>query len=175
LVLGIVSLVLDWVLVTGTVNTINATHNVDISLYPFRSGLVSITEGLQYMGREMPSMINQRLQSILGSSGPVWTMFLIPIGCVVALSVFYKPKNTRQRRLKAAFLMISGILIIASVVQTFMFVQGQASTINGAATSYGTGIYLAILSGVLVALSGIFTIRENHNNTFKTKTYQEVV
>jgi len=168
LALGAASLALDWLSVAGTVTTFDATYKVEISLYPFRTGLVSITEGLQYTGREMPSLVNQSLQSVIGSSGPVSTVFLVPIGCVLSLSVFYRPKNTRKRKFKAAVLIIAGILVIISVVHTSIFVQGQTSIISGASTGYGAGPYLALLGGALTILSGLFTTREKHNNANKT-------
>jgi len=171
LVLGAVSLGLNWVSVAGTVTIVDTPYDVDILLYPFYSGSVSITD-LQYVGREIPSMVNPSLQSVRGSPGPILAIYLIPIGCALAIASLYRPKNERQRKLKISILMISGLLMVTSVIHTFVFVQGQISLIAGAGISYGLGAYIAVISGALTLLSGLFAIREkNHNNSAKTKTY----
>jgi len=171
LVLGAVSLGLNWVSVSGTVTTLNASYDVDILLYPFSSGSVSINNGLQYKGADISSLVHPNMQSVRGSPGPVLTMYLIPIGCALALTGLYKPKNARKRNLKAAILVLSGLLIVTAAVHTFIFVQGQAGTINGASICYGAGIYIAVISGALTMLSGLFTTRENHNKSHNAKVH----
>ncbi len=170
LVLAAVSLGLNWVSVAGTVTIANTPYEVSILLYPLQSGSVSIT-GLQYTGAEIPSMVNPSLQSVKGSAGPILAIYLIPIACALALTNLYRPKNSRQRKLKISILIISGLLMVTSVIHTFVFVQGQANIIEGAGVSYGLGAYIAVISGALTLLSGLFAIRENHNNSNKTKTY----
>lgn len=169
LIFGVVSLALNWVLVIGTATTNNATYQVGILLYPFRNGLVSITEGTRYIGADIPSMVDPTWQNIVGSSGAVLTLYLVPVGCALALTSLYKPKNVRQRNLKVAILVISGVLIVTSVVHAIIFVQGQVSTIDGAGIGYGMGVYMAIISGTLTVLSGLFAAREIQNRSTKAK------
>jgi len=172
LIFGAVSLALNWVLVTGTATTDNATYQVDVLLYPLSNGLVSITGGIRYVGAKMPSMVDPTWQNIIGSSSPVWTLYLVPVGCAIALAGLYKPKNARQRDLKVAILVISGVLIVTSVVHALIFVQGQVSTIDGAAIGYGIGVYTAIISGTLTVLSGLFAARETHIKPMRARTDQ---
>jgi len=157
LIFGVASLALNWVFVSGAVTIENMTYQVGVLLYPFTNGLVSITEGIRYLGAAMPSMVDPTWQNILGSTGPVLTLWLIPVGCLLLLLVgLYKPKNARQRNLKVAFLVFSGVLIVISVVHALIFVQGQVGTLEGAGTGYGAGVYMAIISGTLTILSGLF-------------------
>ncbi len=162
LIFGIASLALNWMFVTGIATTDNATYQVDVFLYPFGNGLVSITEGIRYVGANMPSMVDLAWWNVLGSSGPVLTLYLVPLGCALALTGLYKPKNVRQRRLKVATLMISGILIVTAVVHALVFVQAQLGTVEGAGIGYDIGVYIAIISGTLTVLAGFFAIRETH-------------
>jgi len=167
LIFGAVSLALNWVLVTGIATTNNVTYQVNILLYPLGNGLVSITEGLRYTGAEIPSMVDPSWRNIIGSTGPVLTLYLVPLGCALALTGFYKPKTIRKRSLKTVILLISGGLILTSVVHTLIFVQGQASAIDGAAVGYNIGVYLAIISGTLAVLAGLFANREIHTESTK--------
>jgi len=64
---------------------------------------------------------------------------------------------------------ISGLLIVASVVQALVFVQSQVSTLEGAGIGYGAGVYLAIISGTLTLLSGLFANRETLVKPAKAK------
>ena len=168
LVLGVVSLALNWVLVAGTV-TNNTRYEVDISIHPFQDGFVSIKNGLQYTGDIMPSMVHLTWQNIIGSSGPVLTLYLAAVGYALALVGICKPKNMRQRRLKAAILVISGILVAATVIHTFVFVQGQANTIEGADIGYGIGVYIAIISSALLVFSGLSATKEVQSENTETQ------
>jgi uncharacterized repeat protein (TIGR01451 family) len=173
LVAGAVALALNWVLVSGTVIS-EASYEVDISIHPFQDGLVSITQGLNYVGADVPSLVHSAWQHIVGSGGPVLTLYLAAAGCVVALAGLYKPKTTRQRRLKAAILLIAGILIATSAIHAVVFVQGQIATITGAGTSCGLGVYAAIISSILVIFAGLCTTRENHAPSSQSRTNQRV-
>jgi len=168
LVLGVVSLALNWVLVAGTV-TNNTGYDVDISLRPFQDGFVSITNGLQYIGDIMPSMVNLTWQNIIGSSGPVLTLYVAAVGYALAVVGVYKPKNMRQRRLKVAILVISGALVAATVVHTYIFVQGQANTIEGAGIGFGVGVYVAIISSALLVFSGLSATKDVHSENTDTQ------
>ncbi len=168
LVLGVVSLALNWVLVAGTVIN-NVDHDVDISIHPFQDGFVSISNGVQYVGSIMPSMVNLTWQNIIGSSGPVLTLYLAVAGYALALVGIYKPKSTRQRRLKAAILVISGVLVAATVIHTFIFVQGQANIIEGADIGYGIGVYIAIISSALLVFSGLSATKEVQSENTDTQ------
>jgi flagellar basal body-associated protein FliL len=81
----------------------------------------------------------------------------------------YKPKNMRQRRLKVAILVISGALVAATVVHTFIFVQGQANTIEGAGIGFGVGVYVAIISSALLVFSGLSATKEVNSENMDTQ------
>ncbi len=168
LILGAVSLALNWVIVTGTLVT-EAPYQVDISLHPFQDGLISITEDIQYIGARVPSLVHSDWQTVAGSAGPVLTLYLAAAGYVVALVGLHKPKTVRQRRLKAAILIIAGVLIATSVIHTFVFVQGQINTITGAGIGCGLGIYTTIVSSILVIFAGLCATREKHERSMESR------
>jgi hypothetical protein len=165
LMLAAVSLAVSWVSIGGTVTTFEAAYDVDVFLYPFSSGSVALSHGLQYNGAEIPSLVHPSLASVRGSVGPLVTLYLIPVGCALALTGLYRPKNARQKLLKATALTCSGLLIVAAAVHAFMFVQGQTGAIHGASISYRIGLYLTVVGGVLTVLAGLFAARENHDKS----------
>ena len=155
LILGACSLLLNWVIVTGTVASNGMVYQVDVQLYPLSQGMVSISDELAYIGPQVSAMVQM-------SSGPVLSLYLIPAACVAALIGVYKPKSTRQRNLKIVVLAAAGTLIAASVIHTHLFVQLHASTIGGAGIGYGVALYVAIMSFGLTLVSALFTSRENN-------------
>jgi uncharacterized repeat protein (TIGR01451 family) len=174
LVLGAVALALNWVLVSGTLIS-NAPYQVDISIHPFQGGLVSITQGLHYVGADVPSLVHSAWQHIVGSRGPVLTLYLAATGYAMALVGLYKPKTTRQKRLKAATLLIAGILIATSAIHAVVFVQGQIATITGAGVGCGLGVYATIISSILVIFAGLCTTREKHAPSLQSRINRRVV
>lgn len=154
LILGIISLTLNWMLVAGTAVTNNTDYQVDISVRPFQNGLVSITDGIQYEGDIIPSMVNLSWQTLVGSSGPVLTFYLVSAVYVLALIGLYRPKKIHQKRLKVVILLMSAVIVAATVIHTFIFANGQANVIDGADIGFGIGAYMAVLSCVLLVFSG---------------------
>ncbi len=173
LILGAISLTLNWMAVAGTAVTNNTDYQVDIAVRPFQEGIVSINEGLQYVGVIVPSMVHLSWQNLIGSIGPVLTLYLAVAGYALALIGLYKPKTSRQRRLKAAILVISGILAAATVVHAFIFAYGQANAITGASIGFGMGIYLAVISSALLIFSGVSATREIPRETVEHKMLQQ--
>jgi hypothetical protein len=169
LILGIVSLTFNWMLVAGTAVANNSDYQVDICVRPFQNGLVSITEGIQYEGDIVPSMVNLSWQTLVGSSGPVFTFYLVSAVYVLTLIGLYKPKKIRQKRLKVAILLLSGILVAATVVHTFIFTNGQANVVEGANIGFGLGAYMAVLSSVLLFFSGFSANKEIFGNDGKVE------
>ena len=159
LAFGVASLALNWISVVATATTNGETYLVNISLHPFSPGSVSITE-IQYMGSEIPSLTDSAWWNIPKSPGPVITLYLVPVGCILALASLYKPKTQRQRIVKIVTLVIAGALIMVPVAHSLMFAQTQANTIAGASTGYSIGLYIAMISGLLVLLSSLFAARE---------------
>jgi hypothetical protein len=155
LILGAFSLLLSWVVVTGTVASNGTVHRVDVQLYPLSQGIISISDELEYVGPQVASMVQM-------SSGPVVSLYLIPAACAAALIGLYKPKSTRQRNLKIMILVVAGALVAASVIHTHLFVQIHANTIGGAGIGYGVALYVAIVSFGLTLVSALFASRENN-------------
>jgi len=160
LAFGAVSLALNWMSAAGTATTNGETYLVNISLHPFSPGSVSITEMLRYTGREIPSLVDSAWWNIPKSAGPVITLYLVPVGCILAIVSLYKPKTERQRIVKIVTMVIAGALILVPVAHSLMFVQTQANTIAGASTEYGVGLYIAMIGGLLALLSSLFAARE---------------
>lgn len=177
LILGVVSLALNWMLIAGTAVTNNTAYQVDISVRPFQHGIVSITEGIKYVGDIVPSMVNLSWQTFVGSSGPVLTFYLVSAMYVLALIGLHKPKNLRQRRLKMAILLMSGIIVAATVVHTFIFVYGQSNAVGGAGIGLGMGAYMAIISSALLIFSALSakkeTLVDNTKIMFQHYNYKE--
>lgn len=174
LILGIISLTLNWMLVAGTAVTNNTEYKVDISVRPFQNGLVSITQGIQYEGDIVPSMVNLSWETLVGSSGPVLTFYLVCAVYVLALICLFKPKKIRQKRLKVAILLISGILVAATVIHTFIFANGQANVIDGAGIGFGIGAYMAVLSSVLLIFSGVSANKESLGYAGKVEEFSSI-
>ncbi len=157
LILAAVSLLLSWVVVAGTVASNGVVYRVGIQLYPLSQGAVSISDGIRYVGPQAPSMVQM-------SSEPVLSLYLIPVACVAALIGLYKPKSVRQKNLKTVILAVAGVLIAASVIHTYLFVQIYANAIEGAGIGYGAGAYVAVISCGLTLVSALFASRENNNS-----------
>jgi hypothetical protein len=161
LILGAVSLLLSWVVVAGTVASDGVVYRVGVQLYPLSQGVVSISDGIKYVGPRVSSMVQM-------SSVPVLSLYLIPAACAAALIGLYKPKTLRQRNLKIVILVVAGVLIAATVVHTYLFVQIYANAIKGASFGYGTGVYVAVISCGLTLVSALFATQENNNSLVET-------
>ncbi len=163
LTFGAASLVLNWMAVAGTTTANGQTYLVNIVLRPLHGGLVHITELLQYTGAGIPSMVDSAWWSLPKSIGPVITLYLLPIGCVLVLTSLYKPKTERQRRAKMLALVTAGVLMLVPVIHTLVFMQAHANAITGATTGYDVGIYIATIGGVLAVLSSLFAAKETQD------------
>jgi hypothetical protein len=155
----VTSLVMNWMAIAGTATTDGQTYLVNIRLYPYSFGSVAITK-MQYIGASVPSLIDSVWQNIPKSPGPIIALYSAPIGCALALACLYKPKTQTRKTAKAIILAIAGMLILIPVIQSFIFVQAQASTTAGASTGYGIGQYIAMIGGLLIGLSSLFSARE---------------
>ena len=159
LAFGSISLVFNWMSVAGTATANGETYLVGISLHPFTIGSVSITE-LQYTGSEIPSLISSAWSTVAKSPGPIITLCLAPLGCILGLASIYKPKTNRQKAIKILTLVIAGALILVPVAHSSVFLKIRASTTTGATIGYGVGLYAAVIGGLLTLLSSLFANRE---------------
>jgi hypothetical protein len=157
--LAAVSLALNWTSVAGTALTNGETYSVKISLYPFSPGSVLIT-GMQYTGPEMPSLINSAWSALPKISAPAITLYLIPVGCILALASLYKPKTQRQKVIKLLIAVIAGTLVLVAVAQSLTFIGTYAGIATGATIGYGVGLLIAMISGLLAIISSLFAAKE---------------
>ncbi len=102
------------------------------------------------------------------NSSPVLSIYLVPAACVAALMGLYKPKSNKKRALRTTILVIAGVFIAVSVVQSHLFAQGQVDAIKGAGIGYGIGLYAAISSCALILVSSVFATKENDKDSAVT-------
>lgn len=164
LALGAVSLALNWMSMAGTVSANGETYLVKVSLYPFSSGSVSIP-GMQYRGPETPSLISSAWSAVSRSSAPITALYLIPVGCVLALASLYKPKTQRQKAIKLLVTVIAGALVLVAVVQFLAFIGIYAGITTGATIGYGVGLPIAMIGGMLAIVSSLFAAKETPTGT----------
>jgi uncharacterized membrane protein len=88
------------------------------------------------------------------------TFYVASAVYVLALIGLYKPKNLRQRHLKVAILLLSGVFVAVTVVHTFVFVNGQINAVQGAGIGLGIGAYMAVVSSALLIFSAFTAKRE---------------
>ena len=168
LALGIIALALTWTSTAGKATLNGETYLVETGLYPFTVGSISITE-IHYIGTKLPSLIDSAWWNISKAPGPVVTLYLVPVACVLALAGLYKPKTERQRTIKSLTLLIAGVLLLVSVAQSLVFTYAQTGAFTGLGTAYGVGLLIAMIASLLAFLSSLYAAKEIPTGTMRVK------
>jgi uncharacterized repeat protein (TIGR01451 family) len=167
LVLGAASLLLSWMSVAGTAQIANGQkYSIAIGLNPFTLGSVSITE-MQYKGPQVPSLISSVWSAVSKIAPPVTTIYLILVGCALALASLYKPKTRRRKFVKLIVAVVAGTLVLVAVVQFLVFIGVYADIVTGAAIGYGVGLAIAMIGSLLTIASTFFAAKETPSNDSK--------
>ena len=115
---------------------------------------------MQYKGPEVPSLISSVWSAVPKIALPVTTVYLILVGCTLALASLYKPKTQRRKFVKLAVAIVVGTLVLVAVVQFLMFIGVYADIVTGAAIGYGVGLVIAMVAGLVAIASTLFAAKE---------------